>query len=170
MPTFTNLDDIKKYIKKNVGTVKLTNGKNLNQIMQSEAKRLKDIITKHIGIHYASYSNNEEVRSRTFGLINSLRVETIKQVGSLLSVKVYFDQDMATQPSVVGGEPGFTPILIDQGWEVKADVWFKDIPMFGHFDGTGFIKSAVMEYNSKNPYGLSISVEYTPNSNLNFTV
>ena len=76
---------------------------------------------------------------------------------------------MATQSSVVkGGEPGFTPILIDQGWEVRKDVWFRDIHMFGFFEGTGFIKAAISEYNAQNPYGFKLRVEYTPYNVLNF--
>ena len=167
MPTFKNLDEIKKYVEKNAGTIKLSNGKTIGQILQNESRRLKGLITKHIGIYYAAY--DPTYRDRTHRLINSLRIEDMKQHGNQLSVRVYFDEPTATQPSVVpGGAPGFTPILIDQGWEVKKDVWFKDIHMFGHFEGTGFIKAAVDEYNANNPYGFKIQVEYTPYSNLNF--
>lgn len=167
MPTFKNLDEIKKYVEKNAGTIKLANGKTVGWILQNESRRMKGYITKHIGMHYMSYS--PEYYSRTQRLINSLRIDNMQQEGNQLSVKVYFDESTATQSSVVPkGEPGFTPILIDQGWEVKKDVWFKDIHMFGHFEGTGFIKAAVDEYNTNNPYGFKIRVEYTPYSNLNF--
>ena len=167
MPSFKNMDEVKKYVEKNAGTIKLTNGKTIGQILLNESKRLKDLIAKHIGIHYASRSPARY--ARTQGLLSSLRIEDMRQNGNELSVRVYFDEAMATRPSVIkGGEPGFTPILIDQGWEVKKDVWFKDIYMFGHFEGAGFIKAAVNEYNAQNPYGFRIQVEYTPYSELNF--
>ena len=167
MPTFKNLDEIKKYVEKNAGTIKLSNGKTVGWMLSNESRRLKGIITKHIGIHYSSYS--PEYHNRTLRLINSLRIDNMKQEGNQLSVKVYFDESTATQPSAIpNGESGFTPILIDQGWVVKKDVWFKDIHMFGHFEGTGFIKAAVDEYNASNPYGFRLRVEYTPYSNLNF--
>ena len=169
MPTFRNLDEIKKYVEKNAGTIKLSNGKTIGQILLNESRRLKGLITKHIGIYYASYRPVYPYRDRTFDLINSLRIEDMQKNGNELTVRVYFDQQTATHPSVVkDGEPGFTPILIDQGWEVKKDVWFKDIHMFGHFEGAGFIKAAINEYNAQNPYGFKIRVEYTPYSNLNF--
>ncbi|GHT18074.1 hypothetical protein AGMMS49573_10780 [Endomicrobiia bacterium] len=168
MPSFNNLDDVKKYIKQNINTIRLTNGETIEGILKGEAKRLKAIITEHISWHYLSYRNKEEYRRRTYGLINSLCVENMVKNGNEVSVRVYFDEKTATHPSLFGGESGFTPILIDQGWEVKKDVWFKSKYMLGYFEGTDFIKSAVDAYNANNQYGFTISVEYHPYSNLNF--
>ena len=154
---FKSLYDIEKYIQNNAASIALTSGKPIGDVMKSEAERLKKILVKHVGLHYTSWEPNSY--ERTFGLINSIRLETLKQSNNELSIRIYFDPSEATHPSVVkGGEPGFTPILIDQGYKDKSH----KTPHFQGYRGSRFIQSAIMEFQNTSPYGFNITVHYEP--------
>lgn len=160
MPSFRNMADLNRYLKTRAGDVKMSDGRDLKTVLADEAVRLKGLVRKHIWLWYQSYSPVEY--ERTHNLVNTVRIAPVKQNGDEISVRVYFDHDEATYPSVFpGGEEGFVPILIDQGWRVKKDVWFRDIHMFGHFEGAGFVAAAVAEYNANNPFGFKVIVEIT---------
>jgi hypothetical protein len=158
VPTFRNLDDLKNYFNNNSTNVPLANGRDIEQIIKQEANKLRDFVRQEILLYYESYEPKEYVR--TEGLLNSLRVDAVKNEGDALSVRIWF-AEAATHPSVLGEgqDAGFTPILIDQGWHVKRG-WHKDIPHFGFQKGSHFIRNAVKKYNRDNKYGFKIAAYY----------
>ena len=122
-------------------------------ILEKEAKRLKKMIATEVGNYYGSYSPT--VYDRTFGLINSLKIDKAYHDGQYLIVKIYFDptMGMATQPSKMGGDPGFTPILINYGWRWKR----RTGPYrFAYYEGFYFWGRALEKFNANNPYKLRI--------------
>lgn len=49
--------------------------------------------------------------------------------------------------------------LLNDGYTVKKDVWFKNIPNFGYRIAEHFVEEGIREFNSKNTLGIEISVE-----------
>ena len=154
MPQFKSIEDIEKYIKANLKTVTLSNGKTMPQIIESEAERLSNIIRQKINEYYMSY--DPKVYERTYDMINSLQVEKSIVNGNEISVRVYFD-DSANHPSVFGQEDGFSPWLINHGWRVQKGNHM-NIEHFGYQKGARFIENAIAEFNKNNPYGFRIRV------------
>jgi len=48
--------------------------------------------------------------------------------------------------------------LINDGYSVKKDVWFKNIPNFGYRVGEKFVEQGVADFNSSNSLGITIAV------------
>jgi hypothetical protein len=48
--------------------------------------------------------------------------------------------------------------LLNDGFIVKKDVWFKDIPNFGYRVAAHFVEEGIKEFNSKNTLGIEIEV------------
>ena len=133
---------------------KFSTGKDLRAVLLDEAEKLKKLIQKYIDAYYSSYSPS--LYTRTYDFQNSLRIETVKQEGTMLSVKIYFDPTLATHPSVFGQEDGFVPILINDGWQWKNG---KTEPYrFARYEGYQFVEKAIDEYNKNNDYGFTIRV------------
>ncbi len=155
MPSFRNLKDLEKYIIKTQGNkIKLSNNKTIMKIMQEEGNRLKDLIQKYIDEYYDSYTPTQY--KRTYSFKNSLRIETVKQEGDILSVRIYFDESMAFYESLFGGEDGYVPRLIDEGWTWKDTT--AGAYRLSNYEGFGFVDKAISEYEKDNPYGFKIEV------------
>jgi len=151
---FDSLGDVKNYIAGNPSKVKLTNGKTIVSIIQLEAERLAKCIERKIAEYYTSFTPEEY--NRTMDLINAVRVSAVVTKENIISAKVYFD-DSAIKPSVLGGEDGFTPVLMNYGWSVDSG-WHKDIENFGYKPGAKFIESAIEDFQKQNNYGLKVQV------------
>ena len=165
MRTFNNLADIEKYVKQNIKTVKLSNGKTMEQIIKEEAERLAKIIRKKIGEMYLSYSPT--VYERTMDLINSLQVDSVVTKNGELSIRVYFD-DSANKPSVFNDpkyhgpgttqyDDGYTAVLMNFGWRVGSG-WHRDIEGFGYRQGSRFVEQGIEEWQKGNHIGLNVMV------------
>lgn len=48
--------------------------------------------------------------------------------------------------------------LINDGYSVKKNVWFKHINNFGQRAAQHFVEKGIQEFNSSNPYGLYVDV------------
>lgn len=48
--------------------------------------------------------------------------------------------------------------LLNDGFTVKKDVWFKNIPNFGYRIGEHFVEEGITEFNSRNSLGIRITV------------
>jgi len=99
------VSDLKKYVERNAKSIRLSNGRTLGNVLTDESQRLKSIIEKYITLHYNSHT--PEHYERTYGLINSLRVDNVKQNGNTISARIYFDRGNATNPSLTNhaGQP-----------------------------------------------------------------
>ena len=163
MPSFRSLDELNKHLSKTNGSrVNLSNGMSVMKLMKQEGKRLYDIIQKHINTYYASY--DPVYYERTYQFMKSLRIEPVKISGIIASVKIYFDEDLATHHSIMGGKDGYLPILLNEGWQWKNGD--KSRYHMSFYPGYHFIEKAIKEYNSSNPYGFKIIVHKEWNGNM----
>lgn len=163
---------------KNIDVTKLKfkNGKTYGQVMAEEANRLRDCIQRRLdeymrthpyrygGVRAATYE-------RTGALQNSLKVDDIlslKVTGKTMSLDIYFDDSGYHQSGdgIQGwngnGETVNTAYLLNYGYEVDKDVWFKDIPYFGYRPAGHFIEDGIADFEANNPYGIKIKV-HKPN-------
>lgn len=144
--------------------VKMSNGKTLGQNLQSEANRLRNCIQKRLDI----YLNNHKpaMYERSGGLQGSLKVDSflnVRVVGNGLEIDIFFD-DGAIHKSGDGiygwegnGEEVNTAFLLNYGYKVKKDVWFKNIENFGYREGAGFVEDGIADFNATNTLGIKIT-------------
>lgn len=152
---------------KNIDVTKLKfkNGKTYGQVMVEETNRLRDCIQARLDAYMNSYQ--PKIYSRTGALQNSLKVDDIlnlKVTGKTMSLDIYFD-DSGYHRSGDGiqgwdgnGETVNTAYLLNYGYEVEKDVWFKDIPNFGYRSAGHFIEDGIADFEASNPYGIKIKV------------
>ena len=135
------------------------------EIMFDEANRLRDLIMKWIrlflnlkshkdGVYWGIYRTNEYWRTgklkRSVKEVEPNFVRITQGQHEQLSIDIDFDQEDRYQGDVYK--------LIRYGWRVRKDVWFKNIPDFGYFDGFDFVDMAVKEFNSNNPYKIKVAL------------
>lgn len=152
---------------KNIDVTKLKfkNGKTYGQVMVEETNRLRNCIQARLDAYMNSYQ--PKIYSRTGALQNSLKVDDIlnlKVTGKTMSLDIYFD-DSGYHRSGDGiqgwdsnGETVNTAYLLNYGYEVEKDVWFKDIPNFGYRSAGHFIEDGIADFEASNPYGIKIKV------------
>ena len=51
-------------------------------------------------------------------------------------------------------------LLMNSGYSVGKDVWFKDIPNFGYRSGGQFLEAALERFNASNSLGVKIEANY----------
>ena len=137
--------------------------KNINAILIKEAERLKGCIQTRLDEYYTSYNSVGGLfwEGRTGALGKALRLDDNVKVavnGKSVQVEIYFDESSVEADSIWGGTTYNKADLINYGWEVKKDVWFKDIKHFGYQHGFMFIEKGIADFNHSNPYGLKITV------------
>lgn len=158
--------NLKSQLKKiDVTKLKFKNGKTYGQVMVEETNRLRDCIQARLDAYMNSYQ--PKIYSRTGALQNSLKVDDIlnlKVTGKTMSLDIYFD-DSGYHRSGDGiqgwdgnGETVNTAYLLNYGYEVEKDVWFKDIPNFGYRSAGHFIEDGIADFEASNPYGIKIKV------------
>ena len=152
---------------KNIDVTKLKfkNGKTYGQVMVEETNRLRDCIQSRLDAYMNSYQ--PKIYGRTGALQNSLKVDDIlnlKVTGKTMSLDIYFD-DSGYHRSGDGiqgwdgnGETVNTAYLLNYGYKVEKDVWFKDIPNFGYRSAGHFIEDGIADFDASNPYGIKIKV------------
>ena len=152
---------------KNIDVTKLKfkNGKTYGQVMVEETNRLRNCIQARLDAYMNSYQ--PKIYSRTGALQNSLKVDDIlnlKVTGKTMSLDIYFD-DSGYHRSGDGiqgwdgnGETVNTAYLLNYGYNVEKDVWFKDIPNFGYRSAGHFIEDGIADFEASNPYGIKIKV------------
>lgn len=155
-------NNISKQLKKlDVKKLKMKNGNTVESELRRHSRILANCIMEELDAMYESYSPS--VYNRTHNLYNSVDIDNevkvdVKASGTELSVRVFFD-DGATHESFDGRDVN-TAYLMNYGWEVKKDVWFKDIYHFGHYEGFHFIEKAIQKYKSKvnNPFKIRVNI------------
>lgn len=134
-------------------TIKNSKGETYEEFVKKEAAILTNILKKHIRSYYSSYT--PKVHKRKKRMLKGFHV--VYKSGSMV---ITFKDDVY-QPSIMkkyaSSELRFTPTLIDRGWAWKK---IRRKPRFHYYEGYGFIKAAIDEYNARNS-GLKVSVEST---------
>ena len=131
------------------------------QILQNEAKRLKNILQQHIEDYYHSYSPVIYQRGQHGGnLLNSLSVDDMCAVSSdgmklIMNVNV---NENAIHNSILDDSEANAFWLMNDGWQVKKNTWFKDVHRFGYFEGAHFVEDAVEEFERTSKYGIKVDV------------
>lgn len=162
--------DLKSQLKNiDVTKLKFKNGKTYGQVMVEETNRLRDCIQARLDAYMNSY--HPKIYSRTGALQNSLKVDDIlnlKVTGKTMSLDIYFDDNGyhrlgdGIQGWDGNGETVNTAYLLNYGYKVEKDVWFKDIPYFGYRPAGHFIEDGIADFEKNNPYGIKIKV-HKPN-------
>lgn len=148
-----------------VKDVKMSNGKTLEENLYSEANRLRDCIQNRLNLYLAS--NSPSVYRRSGGLKGSLKIDDILKiriVGNSLEVDLFFDEGAVHQSGDgINGWNGNsdkvnTAYLLDYGYRVKKDVWFKNIENFGWRTGGKFVEKGIADFNAANSMGIKVTV------------
>lgn len=131
------------------------------QILKKELQRFKNILQKHIDDYYSSYTPVVYNRGRHGGnLRQSLTVDDICELSSKdrrITCRILINEN-AIHDSIVDGSEANAFFLINDGWQLKKNVWFKNIYRFGHYEGAHFVEDAVEEFEQTNKYGIKIEV------------
>jgi len=128
-----------------------------DDIMRQEAVRLAKCIQFQIDAYYASYSPT--VYSRTGELREVIQASprvVVSPDGKSLVATVEVKSTAGHSIFPNGG--GVDKVaVIDKGWAVKKDVWFKNIEHFGFQAGYGFIDKGIADYLKSNPHNITVS-------------
>lgn len=131
------------------------------QILKKELYRFKDILQKHIDDYYDSYKPVVYDRGNHGGnLRQSLTVDDICELSSknrMITCRLLVNEN-AIHNSIINGEEANAFWLINDGWKVRKNTWFKDIYRFGYYEGAHFVEKAVKEFEKSSKYGIKIEV------------
>ena len=161
---FTSLDQLSAYLSSQAGqSMVLSNGMSVQEMMIGEANKIKQLIQKYMDAYFDTHSNSG-IYDRTGGLQGSMNVDNFVDINiasGVCKITIDFDSEAIKAYSIFNEEyTGYNKLeLMDHGWEVRSDAWFHDIPNFGSFGGIHFLRDAINEYNSSNPYNLKIEVQ-----------
>jgi len=175
MKTFDNLDDLKKYMKNNMAKLTTTKGANhtIHRIMREEAQKLErslievideanltqtmmDFGKRDIDLSAYVYLKHFEIDKD-----GNIFIEIGFEEGSVTHISV-FDRKSG-RPKGRNRNPGYYPILADQGWKVTKPTWFTHLKNFGYFDGANFIKTAVERFKTRSDFDFDITIEMRHN-------
>ena len=138
-------------------------GTNLSyeQILKKELYRFKDILQKHIDDYYDSYKPVVYDRGNHGGnLRQALTVDDICELSSknrMITCRILINEK-AIHNSILDDSEANAFWLINDGWRVKKNVWFKDVYRFGHYEGAHFVENAIEEFEKSSKYGIKIKV------------
>lgn len=161
------MQNIEKYLKKiNPLNIKYKNTNlTYRQVLNKEINRLKDILQEYIEEYYSSYSPVVYERGKHGGnLRNSLSVDDMCKItanGTNLTLDIVNSISVnknAIHNSIVDDSESNAFWLINDGWKVKKDVWFKSIYRFGYYEGAHFVEDAVKEFEATSPYKIKVEV------------
>lgn len=152
MKTFNGLYELSKHLNTPNGQQTVFGQANVKKALREVARLLEKIMHRKLQDYYASYT--PIVYERTYNLMNSLRISPIEQIGSFLTINVYFDREAATHPSIFGGENGYVANLINDGWKWNHDIGINHL---SHYEGFHFVEKSIDEFNSRNRWGFTIS-------------
>lgn len=142
----------------------MNNGNTVQMELEKHARILADCILEELDKVYSSYS--PVVYKRTYDLYNSVAIDNVVKVevgakGTTLSMRVYFD-DRAIHSGMFGDSANVAELL-NNGWTIKKDIWFKEIYHFGYYEGAHFIEKAIQKYRSRvsNPFEIQVNFNST---------
>lgn len=135
------------------------------QFLLKEAENLRKCIQTEINNYYYSY--NPSFYKRTYGLktalndgkpihFNSSNMIKIDVNAMTLSIELKFNENRSYGKSMFKGEKGYKPLLINSGWSVKKNVWFKSTYRLGFYEGYDFIKKGIDKYKKDAPSNINV--------------
>ena len=131
------------------------------QILKKELHRFKDILQRHIDDYYSSYTPIVYDRNNHGGnLRQSLTVDDICELSlknKMITCRILINEN-AIHNSILDNSKANAFWLINDGWEVKQNVWFKDIYRFGHYEGAHYVENAIEEFEKTNQHGIKIDI------------
>ncbi len=156
------MSNIRKQLKNlDVSKLRMKNGNTIEKELKRHASILADCLMEELDEVYSSYS--PKVYQRSYDLYNSISIDDRVKIsfgvnGTTLSMSVYFDEDVIHEG--ITGENVNVAVLMNDGWQVKKDVWFKDIYHFGYYEGSHFIEKGIQRYKSKvsNPFDIRLNI------------
>lgn len=138
-----------------------------------EANRLRDLIFKWMRV-YEERMKAKWKWSYIWGVTLSDTIYEVKESDVItdeengsVSVYIRFNEDRFLKRSILeewypgstfDEYVGDTLDIFRHGWEVKKDVWFKNIGGFGFGDGFDFVQKGIDEFNSNNPYNIKVEL------------
>lgn len=159
------------------GNVKIIKGKTLKQLLQDQAYYLQGLIQKYLRDYRIAFKPERYRRGMDWSLENSVKVSPVTHVNGVPVIYVYFDENAVHRSgfgvwSVRDGRGKYdddihdsrsyyavnTAVLINEGYRVEQDVWFKDLPDFGYRNGAHFVEKAIKEFNSTNSLRIRVDV------------
>ena len=154
---FNNLIDLTKHLNSSAGLKTIMSQESVKNALKQAADLLEESIQIYIDDFYLSYFPSTYVR--TYNFENSLRITPVTSNGIISSIAVYFDEDLATHPSLWGGEDGYLPFLLNDGWQWKDDT--TKIYRLSNYDGFHFLEKGIDLFNSKNKWGFKVTLSKT---------
>lgn len=145
--------------------LKTSNGKTLAECLYSEVIRLKNLIQFYLDEYLTS--TPPMVYKRTGMLLSSLQVDdflSIQIVNGGLEIAIRFNNNAIhmSGDGIIGwdgnDEKVNVAVLLNYGYRVKKDVWFKNIENFGYRTGAYFVEDGVADFNQSNLYGIKVTI------------
>lgn len=130
------------------------------RILEKQAQRFKQCLIDVVNNYYASY--DPVIYKRTFGLRESILVDDMISIEkNQISIDVGFFGEGVYGESLFGGEQGYKPHLIGEGWQVIHG-WHQDIYRFGFYEGFGnLIDKAIDLWSQSDTEGVIIIQKYS---------
>ena len=131
------------------------------EVLQIELVRFKKILEKYINNYYNSYIPSVYYRGKNKGNLKySLDLDNICEIsstGKLITCRILINENTIHE-SIITGNNSNALWLINDGWQVKKNVWFKNIYRFGYYEGAHFIEDAIKEFESTTKYNIKVQV------------
>jgi hypothetical protein len=135
-------------------------GKTYVEELISSAEYLKKCLQDELDIWYASHTPSNYYKRRK---TNSLRTSIVDNISNInvdvlnLSINIEFDEMSIYHKSWFRN--GYVNVLwlMNYGYSVKKDVWFKNYKYFGYRDGGEFIEKAIAKFNATNTLGFVVT-------------
>jgi hypothetical protein len=158
MPTFNSISDLHNWFNSSHGQNSVIVESQIKQVLSDAGRELEHLMIEELNNYFDSYE--PKVYKRTGNTIASIRVGEPRKISiNQWSLDITFDESLANHPSVFGQEQGYTPWLLEVGWNIENKVVYSR-PMFTKHPGTHYIQKAVERFNANNPHGLFVTVEH----------
>lgn len=123
-----NFDALKEIFGSSIDLSALTSKQDVN--LKAEARIMEKLLQQEVERYYSLYvprymrdpswkndPRNKWPEGRTYRFMRSVRLSMPKTEDGKRIITVYFDHSLATHRSIFGGESGFVPILLNEGWK-----------------------------------------------------
>jgi len=145
MATFDSISSLVNHASGNVANIGTNfGGKSPLQLVETEAKRLADLIRAEIKIYMNDYDPDVYIRTSGEDWYNSVRVSKAISDGKTVTVNITFEESLIMHPSwnTNGGEDG------NVGWLMEVGViWGRSrgikLNKYSNWNGTHYLTNAV---------------------------
>ena len=142
-------------------------GKTLEECMKEQGIYLRNLIQKYLDDYLMFYPVKYAFGKgrRTGNLGKSLVVDdivTVKANGNRLEIYVHFNEKSYHSSGFgvwnrTDGQDVNVAELLNYGYRVEKEVWFKNIEDFGWRKPAHFLEQAIAEFNATNTLGIKIT-------------